>query len=117
MDSMQTQRAVVMVSGVLAIAAAVVVGSSLAAEAWTPGSLGFPLFLALPGLGLIAYALRRLEWSRLLAVGCMATMLLGLDVTDSVRREVVNGGYAVALTSAALCVALIIFPRRETNRV
>ncbi len=102
--------------GLVVVVIAVAVGGGLAAESRSPGSVGFPLFLALPGLALVAQSLGDFEWRRLLAVGSVATLLLGLDVTDSARAVVVNGGYAVALASVVACVALVMLPGRQRAR-
>lgn len=104
------------VAGVAFVAVAFPVARYLAAEAWSPGAVGFWLLVAVPGLALLAHAARVLNPLWLAPVLPMAVALLGLDVTDSSRSGVVTAGYLLAVVGfvAALATAAVVQRRRPT---
>lgn len=105
--TLHRERMPLVAAGAVALGLAVVGGQYLAAEAWSAGALGFPLLLALPGLWMVLRAFGA-ETARLVAgAAALAVMLLGLDVVDSARREVVVAGWLIAATSAAVVLALL----------
>lgn len=110
MDS--TLRFGLAVGGCVAIGLGIVAGSYLAAETWTPGAIGFPLLLSLPGIWLLLRALGRAALNTLLAGTAAALALIGLDVVDSARTAVVVGGWSLAIISATGLFALAAVQRR-----
>ncbi len=100
--------------GAVGVVAAFPMAAHLAAEAWSPGAVGLWLLFALPGLALLALAVRGVRPVRLALLFPVALVLLGLDVTDSARPVVVAAGYALAAVAAlaAAAAALALYRRR-----
>lgn len=113
---MTMRRLFLLGSGAVAAALGVRLGAWLAAETWSPGAVGFPLLLALPGLVLMATAFGALPGRYLIAVTALAVSLLGLDVTDSARDTVVTVGYCVALVAAVVAFAALAWRRPLAHR-
>jgi hypothetical protein len=101
--------------GAGAVGLGVALGTYLAAEAWSPGAVGFPLLLAIPGLALMAKVTCGLAGRYLVTVAALAVTLLGLDVTDSARDAVVAAGYGVALFGAVLVAGALTWRRPLTH--
>jgi hypothetical protein len=100
-------------AGIGLVAAAFPLAAYLAADAWTPGAVGFWLLLALAGLALLAHATRLLHPLWLAPVLPLAVGLIGLDVTDSARSGVVTAGYVVAGLGAAGALAAAVGVHRH----
>ena len=106
-------RVLLAVAGAGLVAAAFAVARVLAAEAWSPGAVGFWLVVALPGLLLLAKTSTLVEPQRLAPLLPFAFVLLGLDVTDSARRSVAISGYVVATVAwLAVLATLVALCRR-----
>jgi len=106
-----------LVLGAVATGLGLALGGYLAAEAWSPGAVGFPLLLASPGLALMASAAEVWAGRYLLAVIALAVGLVGLGVTDSARQTVVVAGYVVAFTGAAAVVGSLALRRPQMDSV
>ena len=93
-------------AGVLAVLVGLMVGWWLAAEPASPGAIGFPLLLSLPGQWLLLRG-AGIPPGRALGAGLATGMgLLGLDVVDSARTEVRAGGWVTAAVGTAAVLAL-----------
>jgi hypothetical protein len=111
-----SQRQVILLgAGACAAALGLAFGAYLAAEAWSPGAVGFPLLLAAPGLAVMATAIGTRPGRYLAVVAALAVSLLGLDVTDSARASVAAAGYGVALCGAVLAAGLLGWRRPLTH--
>jgi hypothetical protein len=100
-----------LVFGAVAAGAGVSAGAWLAGESWSPGAVGFPLLLALPGLSLMASAFRTLPGRYPTAVTALAVALLGLDVTDSARDTVATAGFCLALAAVLVAMLALVWRR------
>lgn len=101
------ERLPLVVVGALAVGLAFVAGQFLAVEAWSPGALGFPLLLALPGLWVLLQAFDAGSARVLGGAAALAFMLLGLDVADSSRFGVVFGGWLMAGAGVLVMLACL----------
>ncbi len=108
---MSVRRMLLFGSGAAGFGLGIALGAYLAAEAWTPGTVGYPLLLATPGLALMAKATGTLMGRHLVAVTALALALLGLDVTDSARGSVVVAGYCVLVLGAGFVVGALAWGR------
>lgn len=100
-------RAGVVVGAVLLIGLGIGTGCALAGEAWSAGAIGFPLLLSLPGLWLLARAASWAANTTSLVALALAVALIGLDVGDSARTEVVIVGWVLAVASVLGLLALV----------
>src|SRR5688572_19901777 len=105
-----TRRLVFALVGAIVVVTAFPLAGYLAAEYWSPGSVGFWLVLAPPGLAALVHATQVMRPVRLAPLFPVGVGLLGLDVTDSARPGVVTAGYALAVLGAvsALTAAMAL---------
>lgn len=112
---MEQRSSALAAGGVLAIAAGTLVGRLLAGEMWSAGSIGYPLLLSVPGVWLVSRAAGAAAGLISLAAFALATALIGLDVVDSARREVVVTGWCVALVGVIGLQSLVAVATRIPN--